>query len=177
MQVKPYAHVLEPLWPDDLLHTWRVISYLTYHTWTHCGNHKHDLQQSHISISVMSSVHHLSFWLGREHFLLQFMCILWYNSLPHFGKLHLASQGSDWCQCLDTTFKEVMNRTISEMSCCMDYRLDVHESSTAGMWKRTVLVCVHIRPYVHIRPCVCVPVQSQTAWVCSISTNTLFSHD
>lgn len=75
--------VMEPLWPDDLLDTRRVMSCLTYHTRTHCVNHKHcllSLQQSHLSISVMSSVHHLCFWLWQEHVVCShFMCFPWYN--------------------------------------------------------------------------------------------------
>lgn len=162
---------MEPLWPDDLLDTRQVMSCLTYHTRTHCINHQHcllSLQQLHLAISVMSSVHHLCFCLWQEHvFCSHLMCFLWYSCT------------FDWCQCLYNVFKRARSITTFAMSLHMWVQFCIlwmcvmrAQSLTVPMWKgHCSCVCICISG------CVRLPVQSHTASACSISTNMLCSCD
>lgn len=164
--------VMEPIWPDDLLDTRHVMSCLTYHTRTHCVNHKHrmlSLQQSHLSISTMSSVHHLCFLVvARTCFPVYILCVFRYIIALW-----------DWCQCLNKVIKRTRNITTFEMSLCMWVQFCILwmcrmrvQSLTVQTWKgHCSCLCICISG------CVRAPVQSHAASACSISTNMLCSCD
>lgn len=151
---------MEPIWPNDLLDTRHVMSCLTYHAQTHCINHKHcllSLQRSHHSISMMSSVHHLCYWLVPwEHVFL----FTFYVSFCNRFAL------GDWCQCLYNDYSEC------------NYLWDVLVLVSAGLHtlgvpdESGVLDCSDVERTLFLRVHLLL-----SASACSISTNMLCSFD